>query len=540
MSVATDSGYVTDLPYVSRAYPAHAPVNLKLTATIAGFHVGDLPPGAVVLELGCGFGNGMISAAVAHRTTRFLGIDFNPTQIAAARRRIADLGIDNVEMREADFLDLAADPNSLPLCDMVILHGVYAWVGADQKAALRTILRHCVRPGGLVFLSYNAMPGAAGMGMVQRALFEAAHLTVGRSDDRLTAALGRIKALREVGAAHLSNNARLDRLFEGIDEADPIYLAHEYMNRDWRALYHADVARDMAEAKLNFIGSALPHELFPALMLNPDQAKALGEVPISSVRETLRDYFIERVFRKDLFARGAPRMTEAERTVALDATLFCSAANPDDVTMELNVPAGKVALNEWYPEAARMLWREGPQRLSTLMAGPFDGSGLSRAEAAAVMVTAGLAWPCLENDEAATAATAATCRRGLVAARENIHRHGLQTWPAVLAPRLGSEFPISGLEALVLEALSRGLPEDPVPLAQDVWAPFRAAGESLMHKGEAVTDPDQCIAMLVDMIGRMLPDRVPLWRALGMLPDPEPAASSRAPVGTVRGSSTRP
>lgn len=509
-------GYVMDVPYLGRAYPQHAPVHIRLAATLAGVEAPSLEPGSAVLELGCGFANGLISAAAAYPSCDFVGVDFNPTHIATARRRVADLDLANVSLLEADIVDLAADPTSLPTFDLVIAHGLYAWIGEREKAAIRTLLKRHVRSGGMVFLSYNALPGSAGMGLLQRALYEAASLSFGRSDQRLAAALAHVKRLRDAKAAHLNDNALIDSLFESIDEADSAYLIHEYLNAHWTPLYHAEVARDMEAAGLTFVGSAVPHEAFPDLMLNPDQKAALGDIPVSSVRETLRDFFIQRVLRKDLFVRGPRRLTERARDRTLDSVLLCAAVAPDDADPRVRVPAGRIDLDPPYKESLDMLWRDGHATLAALMAGPFANAGQTRAEAVALLAGAAMAYPCLG---APGPATVTACHRALARAVQAVHDEGLQARPGALAVRLGSEIPISGLEALVMDALARGRPADAETLVPEIWAPFEARGELVMHHGEAVSDPDRCRALLTDMVRAMLPDRLPLWRALGMMPE---------------------
>ncbi len=55
----------------------------------------------------------------------------------------------------------------------------------------------------------------------------------------------------------------MDRLAE----AAPGYLAHEYMNAHWSPCFHADVAAALADAKLDWAGSANLLESFPDLMM---------------------------------------------------------------------------------------------------------------------------------------------------------------------------------------------------------------------------------------------------------------------------------
>lgn len=516
-------GYVTDLPYLTRSYPQYAPAYLRLSATLAGFEMPGLQPGSAVLELGCGYGNLVISAAAAYPDCDFVGVDFNPSHIAAARQRAADLGLTNITLLDADFSDLADDPHVLPDCDLVICHGVYSWVAPSVRHAIQRILARHVRPGGLVFISYNVLPGSASMSVLQRALYETASLSVGRSDHRVGEAITRIKAMHTAGAAHLAGNKLIESLLESFDEADPAYLAHEYINTNWSALYHADVARDMEQARLTYIGSATPYENFPALLLQPQQNETLSEIPVSSVRETLRDYFMERVLRKDLYVRGPRRLTELTRDRTLDECVLAAGINPEDATYRVTVPAGRIDLEDPFREACERLWREERLPLGALMAGPFANTEQNRPETVALLLSGGLAVPSLE---APGEATRAACRRALARAVEAVHDGGLQARPTVLVPRLGCEQPVGGLEALVLDALARGRPQAPEILVPELWAYFEEMGEVVMHKGESISDTAQCHALLIGLVRDMLSERVPLWRALGMLLDTSDGAES--------------
>jgi hypothetical protein len=387
-----------------------------------------------------------------------------------------------------------------------------------------------VRAGGLVFLSYNVMPGSAQMGVLQRALLEASRLSVGRSDARLPDAIARVEALRAAGAPHLSGEGLLAELFGAIREADPAYLVHEYMNESWSALYHADVARDMMTARLDYGGSAVPHESFPDLMLTPAQREALGEIAVPSARETLRDMFLNRILRKDLYMRGLQRMTEGEREAALAGLTLCCAMKPAESPLKLRAPAGEIELPAMYRDAAELLWREGPRRLGDLLEGPMAGSKVSAVQAAALLVSAGLAWPCLPPPDPRTSAAVV---RAVVHGAERIRAEGLAARAAVPMPRIGSELPVPGLECLVLDGLWAGVaPDDTDAMVDHVWAPFEARGEWLVHKDERIEDPVRCRAILRDMLDRMRPDRLPFWRGLGMAPEPgapRDGAEGRAP-----------
>jgi SAM-dependent methyltransferase len=105
---------------------------------------GDLKPGHRVLDLGTGTGS--VAIAAAGRVGpggRVTGVDISPDMLAVARRRIAESGFTNVELREGRAEQLPADNGS---CD-VLLASLSLMYVIDRAAAAREI-RRVLRPGG--------------------------------------------------------------------------------------------------------------------------------------------------------------------------------------------------------------------------------------------------------------------------------------------------------------------------------------------------------------------------------------------------------
>jgi arsenite methyltransferase len=108
--------------------------------------LGDVEPGAVVLDLGCGAGTDLLIAAqMARPDGHVIGVDMTPTMLARARASADEMGLDNVELHESLI-------ESLPLADasvdVVISNGVIDLV-PDKEAVLEEVDR-VLRPGGRV------------------------------------------------------------------------------------------------------------------------------------------------------------------------------------------------------------------------------------------------------------------------------------------------------------------------------------------------------------------------------------------------------
>jgi len=103
----------------------------------------DLQEGERVLDIGCGWGSFALHAASRHGV-RVLGITLSARQAELARRRVAEAGLaDRVEIRVADYRDLADEP-----FDAVASIGMVEHVGAERIDEYAARLGALVRPGG--------------------------------------------------------------------------------------------------------------------------------------------------------------------------------------------------------------------------------------------------------------------------------------------------------------------------------------------------------------------------------------------------------
>ena len=110
----------------------------------------------------------------------------------------------------------------------------YSWIDADGVAALHGFIDRHLAPGGLLYLSYNAMPGWARDLPLQHMLRKLAQRETGSSDQRVVAAGAVIQSLFTAGAAALRYSPAAQAWGQG---ARPAYLAHENLAAGWRALW---------------------------------------------------------------------------------------------------------------------------------------------------------------------------------------------------------------------------------------------------------------------------------------------------------------
>ena len=179
-------GYVTDITYSVGWYRQQSPALMALASIIGGasasIPTADDP--VMMLELGCGFGYSAMALAASNPNWSVTAVDFNPAHIAGAREWAAEAGLTNVTFVEADFTCWEDSPTlrALPQMDFVTMHGIWSWIPPAAQTGIVRLLGQKVRPGGLVHLSYNTLPGWQERIGIARVIREAGRRVAGRSD----------------------------------------------------------------------------------------------------------------------------------------------------------------------------------------------------------------------------------------------------------------------------------------------------------------------------------------------------------------------
>ena len=489
-------GYVADVEYITGFYRQQAPAHLTLAALLVGVD-GRLPAqddSAHYLELGCGRGMNACLVAASNPAWRVTAVDYNPAHVALATALAREAGLTNVTFLEAAFGELS--DGTMPKADVVSMHGVWSWVGPSVRADIVRLLRWVVAPGGLVHLSYNAMPAWQGGVGMQRLVFEAGRRSAGRSDRQVAAGLAFAKEMRDAGAKYLNQDSLPAELLDRLADAPPGYLAHEYMNAQWSPCFHADVAASLGEAKLDWAGSANLLESFPDLMMPPVLRGLLDRFEDPLMRELVKDTCLPRQLRHDLFVRGARRLTNGERDDALGDVTLALTVPPEEFVYEMDFPAGTAAMGASFHDHVAAL-QHGPASVRSLLdAAPGDRNP---AELAAVMVGTSQA---LVAPRPGTGRAASADRLNRVLGRRVVSVAGPEPSGGLASAALGTGQPATRIMQFVCARLLDGEDES----SADHWF------AQLCHDV-----PEEKQDILRRMIRDAIEVRVPILRSNGVL-----------------------
>jgi SAM-dependent methyltransferase len=517
MSRWTD-GYVADIGYTHGYYREMAPAHLALAVASRGAVPPDFDRPFAYCELGCGQGVTSVLLAALNPHGRFHANDFNPTHVAAGRRLAAEAGVTNLTISDASFADYVdAD---LPEFDVVALHGVYSWISAENRAAIRRFLSRRLKVGGLVYLSYNAMPGwTTGMGL-HRLLSDLASSPSGPTALRVERGLALGDRVKSVGGQYFRFSPGSAERMDKMKSFNKSYVAHEFLNRDWTPYFHVDLAGELAEAKLTFVASANMLDHVDMLNLTAEQQQLLAEIPNPAVRETLRDYIVNQSFRRDVFVKGPVPMSGTETQAIWRSMRFALCVPKASVSLTVTGPLGEATLQaETYGPLLDALVAAGEggsggMTVAELMAVPeVRPMGAARLQQALVVMTgAGWLHPCgsaAREDERRKAATAfndVVRGRSLTSADITVQAAGVS----------GSGVSVDRVGQLFLRALSGGA-ADPVDYVVRI---LRAQGEKMVKDGTVLETPEENAAEIAARWEAFRTDHLPCLTRLGVFQPP--------------------
>lgn len=379
-------GYVSDIDYTHGYYRELNPAHLRFALLAKGLHAPDPDQdGFAYCELGFGQGVSLTIHAAAHPGASFVGTDFNPAHAVGAQGLASGAGVNNLRLYDDSFADLLARldaPGSdLPQFDMIVLHGILSWISPENRATIVEFARRTLKPGGLVYVSYNALPGWAAAMPLRELMTLHAGADAGDTVSRIGRSLDFAKKVQEAGSGYFGTNPQVGPRLDRLHGMSRNYLAHEYFNRDWVPMYHADVAREFADAKVTFATSATLSEQVDIINYSAKGLELLREVTDPLVKETLKDYLVNQQFRRDLFVRGVVRLSGVEQIQQVRATRFALVVPRDSVPLSLTFPVGKVDMKpEIYGPILDRL-AQGPATFAEIV----DQSGISGMPFAALL-----------------------------------------------------------------------------------------------------------------------------------------------------------
>lgn len=336
-------GYISDIDYTYGYYSELNPHNVKIPFLTAGL---EAPTFATACELG--FGQGVsINAHSAASNVTWYGTDFNPSQ-ASFGQELADISGSNAHIYDQSFAEFC-HRDDLPDFDFIGLHGIWSWVSNENRKIIIEFIRRKLKVGGVLYISYNTLPGWAAASPIRHMLTEHDHMHGSRGQGiskRVKASIEFTQDLLKLCQPLVQQVPSIPQRLDNISQQNANYLAHEYFNRDWQPMYFSEMADWLSPTKTSFACSTSFLEDYDLCNYTNEQSEFLSTIDDPVFKQSVKDYMHNKQFRRDYWVKGARQITSAKSEQTWYQLRFLLIENTKDIKYEINGPAGTVTLRE--------------------------------------------------------------------------------------------------------------------------------------------------------------------------------------------------
>lgn len=505
------AGYVADIGYSSQYYAELNPARLPIALLNAGY----APPRIrTACELGFGQGVSVNMHAAAQPDVEWYGNDFNPSHAAFAAG-LAEAAGSKAHLTDQSFAEFFAR-DDLPDFDFIGLHGVWSWISDENRALIVDFLRRKLRVGGIVYISYNTLPGwAAAMPLRQIMAQHAATLSAPglATEAKVEAALAHVEALFAAEPAYLAANPQLAERFAQMKTLDRRYLAHEYFNRDWKPMYFAEVADMLSSAKLSFACSANYSDMLDDIWMTPAQKALIDAAPTDLLTQGVRDVIVNQQFRKDIWIKGGETPPARRRMQMLAEQRIVLVAPVESVNMTIELNGRQITLQEEvYKPILNVLSDHRPHSIEKIQSAVAAAGvePMQVLQAAIVLMATNNVVPA--RPEEAAAASRDGVDRMNAAILERVLRG--EELPFAASSETGGGVALDRATQLIAYVVGRGA-ATANEIADQAWLLLRAEGRVLMKGGQPIETLEGNMAELRVQAEVFLKQKAPLLRALG-------------------------
>ena len=502
------SGYVADIGYTYGYYQELNPQRVKLAFLNAGLVA---PEFGTACELG--FGQGLsANLHAAASVCSWHGTDFNPAQAGFAQELAASSGA-NAHLFDEAFAEFAK--RDMPEFDYIGLHGIWSWISDENRAVIVDFIRKKLKVGGVLYISYNTLPGWGTFAPMRHLMTEHAEI-IGADGvgivSRIDGALDFTEKLLATNPAFSRANPLINEKIKQIKGQNRHYLAHEYFNRDWHPMHFATMSKWMESAKLTYACSAHYLDHLDAVNLTPDQQAFLKDIHDPIFKQTVRDFMVNQQFRKDYWVKGAIRLTPLDKAEQLGAQRFVMSAYRPEVSLKVGGALGEAALSEIIYSPLLDIMADYKSRTLLQLEQLVKDKGISFGQLTqAVLVLCGSGTLSAVQDETAVS------KAKKHAAKLNTHlmlkARSSNDVTYLASPVTGGGVVVGRFQQLFLLALEQNK-KKPEEWAGFVAQILAAQGQKIVKEGKPLETADEQLAELTTQANEFALKSLPIYKAL--------------------------
>jgi len=503
------SGYVADIGYTFGYYTELNPLRIKFAFLNQGL---VFPEIGTACELGFGQGYST-NLHAAGSVVQWHGTDFNPSQASFARE-LADAAGAGAQLFDEAFSEFS-ERTDLPDFDYIALHGIWSWISNENRQVIVDFIRKKLKVGGVLYISYNTLPGWAAFAPMRHLMTEHAE-TLGSEGrgivSRIDGAIDFAEKLLATNPLYLKANPLVSERLSKMKDGNRHYLAHEYFNRDWHPMHFATMANWLQGAKVQYACSAHYLDHVDIVNLTPEQKAFLGEIPDPMFRQSVRDFMVNQQFRKDYWVKGARQITVLEQAERLRGLRVVLISHRPDVSLKVNGSLGEAEMSDQiYDPILNFLSDHKPKSLEQINQ-VVAGQGIVFSQVVqSIMVLAGAGHLVLAQDEAVVA----KAKKNTDKLNSQLVKkaRGSSDVAYLASPVSGGGYPVNRFQQLFLLAIAQGK-KQPAEWVQIVWQIIAAQGQKLLKEGKTLETAEENIAELEAQAQVFAEKQLPILKAL--------------------------
>lgn len=508
---AWSNGYITDIGYTYGYYSELNPLRTIPPLLQEGFAV---PVFKNACELG--FGQGIsINAHAAAGRARWYGTDFNPSHAAFARDTAAISG-SNALLVDQSFEEFC-QRDDLPEFEFIGLHGIWSWISDENRHIITDFIRRKLAIGGILYISYNTLPGWAAHAPI-RHLLSMHNTTMSSQKDNHEQ---KVKNALAFGSHVLENSHMLQKntpnitsRLNNLKEQNTNYLVHEYMNRDWLPMYFADIASYLEPAKINFACSASYLDDFAPCLYNTEQQALMDEVANTPMAQTVKDFVLNKQFRRDLWIKGSRRLNAMQLAETRKKQRFVLTTARQSVEMSAANIISANLIPEIFDPILDIFADHKIHSVSEVQE-KMDGKiNLIQIFTALTVLHAKGDMTLVQDDNAADAARP-RCRAFNTSVLASV-RGSNNEISYLTSPLSGGAIPVAYTDLLFLSERERGA-KSPEQWAQGAWKLLQAQNRLMIKDGETLRTETDNLAELNRLATEFAQQRLPGLQALDVI-----------------------
>lgn len=505
-----NEGYFTESTYTFGYYGELNPTYQRFRLLLEGFYTPPLAGDENHCELGYGQGVS-INIHAAANPGNYFGTDFNPSHAAHAKS-LCEASGSGAQLFEESFEEMV-NRADLPKFDSISLHGIWSWISPENQRHIVEFARKFLKSGGILYNSYNCYPGWSPAAPL-RELFvlhdKYAHKS-GKTFNRVEEALNFTEKVLAQPQGYFGRVPDVQKIFEQTKKLNHDYLAHEYFNRNWACMYFSEVAEIFQAAKLDFVCTAPLVEKREQLMLPQNCLEFLNTLENPIMREQVKDYFLNRQFRKDYLIRGGVKLSAAARLNQILATDYIL-ADKNPLPAQIKVGNATVNLNAdlvekvyRYLASAEYCAKNFNEFVRQNAGVPFAGIE----DLLIVFVNGGRIIPCQSAEVVEKVSPRCRALNKYICERAKF----ADEVQHLASPVTGGGIALNRFERIFTAAVFDGK-NTADEISEYAWEVFRSQGQSLVIQGKTLQTAAENISQFKTAAVPFVEKRLPLLRAL--------------------------